>query len=70
VNLFAAIFLYFECMLVGPMVADVIAASIQPPLDRDYMIVLGCGIRPDGTPRSAPREEQRRAWRSPLGKTL
>ena len=50
VNLFAALFLYFECMLMGTLVADGIAASIDPPMDRDYMIVLGCGIRPDGTP--------------------
>ncbi len=50
VNIFAALFLYFECMLMGTIVADSITATIDPPMDRDYMIILGCGIRADGTP--------------------
>ncbi|MCR5090521.1 MAG: YdcF family protein [Oscillospiraceae bacterium] len=49
-NLLTAIFLYFECMMIGTIVADVIAAVFEPPYDRDYMIILGCGIRKDGTP--------------------
>ncbi len=49
-NLFAAGYLYFECMLLGAIVADVIAARYEPRKDKDYIIVLGCGIRRDGTP--------------------
>ena len=49
-NLLAAIYLYFECMMVGTMVADAIAARYEPEKDRDYIIVLGCAIRKDGTP--------------------
>ena len=49
-NLVAAIYLYFECMMVGTMVADAIAARYEPEKDRDYIIVLGCAIRKDGTP--------------------
>ena len=49
-NLFAAIYLYFECMLIGTMVADAIAARHEPEKDKDFLIVLGCSLKPDGTP--------------------
>ena len=49
-NLLAAIYLYFECMILGTMVADSIAARYEPEKDKDYIIVLGCAIRKDGTP--------------------
>ena len=50
VNVLTAGYLYFECMLVGTMAADAIAARCEPEKDKDYIIVLGCGIRSDGTP--------------------
>ena len=50
VNLFAAVYLYFECMLIGTMNADAIAARSEPEPDRDFLIIPGCAIRPDGTP--------------------
>lgn len=50
VNLLAAFYLYFECMIVGAAVADVIAAKRVAEKDRDFLIVLGCGIQEDGTP--------------------
>ncbi len=49
-NLFAAIYLYFECMLIGTIVAGAIAARYEPACDRDFVIILGCGLRKDGTP--------------------
>ena len=49
-NFFAAIYLYFECMLIGTIVADAIAASHEPEKNKDFLIVLGCGLKPDGTP--------------------
>ena len=49
-NLFASIYLYFECMLLGTMVADLIAARYEPDKNIDFLIILGCGIRKDGTP--------------------
>ncbi len=49
-NLFAAVYLYFECMLIGAIVADVIAAKYEPERDKDFLIILGCGLRRDGTP--------------------
>ena len=49
-NLFAALYLYYECMLVGTIIANLCVMHYHPPLDRDYLIILGCGIRGDGTP--------------------
>ena len=49
-NLFAAIYLYFECMLIGTINADAIAARSEPEPDRDFLIIPGCAIRTDGTP--------------------
>lgn len=49
-NIFAAIYLYFECMLIGSIIANMIVVRYKAPRDRDYLIVLGCGLRQDGTP--------------------
>lgn len=49
-NLFAAVYLYFECMLLGVMIADAIVVRYEPDPDKDFIIILGCGIRKDGTP--------------------
>ncbi len=49
-NLFAALYLYFECMLIGTMIANLIVVRHEPAKDQDYLIVLGCGLRKDGTP--------------------
>ncbi len=49
-NLFVAGYLYFECMMIGLMIANVITSGYQPEFDKDYLIILGCGIRKDGTP--------------------
>ena len=50
VNLFAAIYLYVECMMIGVIVADVIVATHEPLPDKDFLIILGCSLRKDGTP--------------------
>ena len=50
VNVLTAGYLYFECMLLGTMAADGIAARYEPLKDKDYIIVLGCAIRRDGSP--------------------
>ncbi len=49
-NLFASVYLYFECMLLGVMVADAIVVRYEPEPDKDFIIILGCGIRKDGSP--------------------
>lgn len=49
-NLFAALYLYFECMLIGTIVSNLIVLRHKPETDQDYIIVLGCGLRMDGSP--------------------
>ena len=50
VNLSAAFYLYFECMILGTAIAFILAARVRPAFDKQYLIVLGCGLMPDGTP--------------------
>ena len=45
-----ALYLYFECMLIGASAAVTIAAKRRPAKDRDYIIILGCNLNEDGTP--------------------
>ena len=49
-NVLACIYLYFECMLLGTMISAYIVTRHVPEYDRDYMIILGCGMKKDGTP--------------------
>lgn len=39
---------YFECMLLSTVTCTYLAAKYIPAPDRDYIIILGCGIRKDG----------------------
>ncbi len=50
VNVIAAFYLYFECMLIGAAAAAWIVSRYNPDRDKDYLIIAGCGIRSDGTP--------------------
>ena len=50
VNLAAAIYLYFECMLIGSIIANRIVVRYKPEKDKDFLIILGCGLKKDGTP--------------------
>ena len=49
-NFFAAVYLYFECMLIGVIAVALITARYEPDPDVDFLIILGCGLRDDGTP--------------------
>ena len=40
---------YFECMLLSTSVCAFLASRHTPPLDRDFIIILGCAIRGDGS---------------------
>ena len=44
------IYLYFECMIIGVIIASAIVVHYEPEKDKDFIIILGCGIRKDGTP--------------------
>ena len=50
VNLFAAVYLYFECMIIGAIIANIIVVKYEPERDKDFLIILGCGLKKDGTP--------------------
>ncbi len=50
INIFAAIYLYFECMTIGIMIANAIVSRYRPEPDVDFLIILGCAVRKDGTP--------------------
>ena len=50
VNTLAAIFVYLECMLIGVFTAGILVAKYEPEFNKDYIIILGCGIKKDGTP--------------------
>lgn len=49
-NLFASLYLYVECMLIGAAISMVMTARYKPDPDKDYILILGCSIRKDGTP--------------------
>lgn len=49
-NLAVAVYLYFECMMIGTIIADVIAAGYHADPDKDALIVPGAGLEKDGTP--------------------
>ncbi len=49
-NLFAALYLYYEFMLLGVIVADAIAAAHEPLYNKDFVIILGCNMQKDGRP--------------------
>ncbi len=61
VNIFSAIYLYLECMVIGIIIAHAIAASYEPLPDKDYLIVLGCSIRSDGSVSPLLRDRLDRA---------
>ncbi len=52
-HVFAAVLIYiiayFECMFLSTAAATVLAAKFTPSYDRDYIIILGCAIRKDGS---------------------
>ena len=48
-NTYATVFVYFECMLAGSVICGVKAAKHEPEPDRDFILILGCWFRPDGT---------------------
>ena len=48
-NVYATGFAWFECMLVGAIVCGLKAARHVPKQDADYILILGCKFRRDGT---------------------
>ena len=48
-NTYATVFAYFECMLVGAAICTLKAAGHEPERHQDYIIILGCWFRQDGS---------------------
>ena len=48
-NVYATVFVYFECMLTGSVICGIHAARHQPAPDQDVIVILGCWFRKDGT---------------------
>lgn len=69
---YTTVFAYFECMLIGAIICGLKAARHRPDYDRDYIIILGCRFRKDGTltPLLKGRVDAAVAfWRAQLEKT-
>ncbi len=49
INIIGITFTYAECILFSSMINGFRAATHIPASDRDYILILGCGFRPDGT---------------------
>lgn len=48
-NVYAGVFVYLECLLAATVIHAGLAGRHEPSYDCDYVIVLGCRIRPDGS---------------------
>jgi len=62
IDVFCAVFLYFECMLIGAIFADVFAAMHIPEYNKDYLIILGCRVAGDSSPTPLLRARIDRAF--------
>ena len=49
-NGIAVILSYLVCMLFATVLSAYLASRSKPPYDRDYVMILGCAIRKDGSP--------------------
>ena len=63
VSLGILLFLFAECMLFSALVIMRAAERHRPPFDRDFLIILGCGLYPDGRPSSMLRNRMKAALR-------
>ena len=48
-NTYATVFVYFECMLAGAVICGIRAAKHEPAPDKDFIVILGCWVRKDGS---------------------
>lgn len=48
-SVYCTIFTYFECILIGAVVSGFRAARHVPALEQDFIFILGCGFRKDGS---------------------
>ncbi len=48
-SIYTTIFVLLECFLIGSIICGITAAVHMPRGAVDYIIILGCAVRPDGT---------------------
>ena len=48
-NIYSGVFCYFECLLFATIACGIISARHIPKYNKDYVLVLGCRIREDGS---------------------
>lgn len=49
-SVLSSVYLYLECMLIGAAIAMLVCVKHEPAPDKDFIIILGCAVRKDGTP--------------------
>ncbi len=49
-GVYASVYLHIECMIIGVIIAGMIAAKYVPEPDKDFLIILGCGLNKNGNP--------------------
>ncbi|MBR4577164.1 MAG: YdcF family protein [Clostridia bacterium] len=48
-NAYSTVFVYWECMLAGSVISGITAARRRPAPDKDFIVILGCWFRKDGS---------------------
>lgn len=48
-GIYSSIYAFLECFLIGSILCGSLAANHKPKYDKDYLIILGCQVRPDGS---------------------
>lgn len=49
IGIYSSIYAFMECFLLGSIICGTLAALHEPKYDKDYLIILGCKVRPDGS---------------------
>lgn len=47
-GIYNSIYAFLECFLIGAIICGTLSARHEPEYDMDYLIILGCKVRPDG----------------------
>ncbi len=48
-GIYHSIYAFFECFLIGAIICGTVAAKHEPDYDKDYLVILGCQVKPDGS---------------------
>ena len=49
-NILSITISYFECMFIATIITTIKTVKYKPVMDKDYVLILGCYVMPDGTP--------------------